>query len=96
MFAGMLWKPDTDRALATAVAKRSAVEAGAILAELSDAAEAQDACGLALSRRKQGFESPRERERNQMLTENSARGVQQLSNKRMWTGMDSSAGKSCS
>ena len=42
----------------------------------------------ALSRRKQGFESPRERQRNQRLIVRSPVGVQQLSNKRLRTGMD--------
>jgi len=43
---------------------------------------------LALSRRKQGFESPRERQCNQILNPSPSVSVQQLSNKRLWTGMD--------
>ena len=43
---------------------------------------------FALSRRKQGFESPRERKRNQILTTFMSFGVQRLSNKRSWTAMD--------
>ena len=43
---------------------------------------------LTLSRRKQGFESPRERQCNQTLNLSASVGVQQLSNKRLWTGMD--------
>ena len=46
---------------------------------------------LTLSRRKQGFESPRERQRNQRLIVRSPVGVQQLSNKRLRTGMDDRA-----
>jgi hypothetical protein len=40
--------------------------------------------------------SPRERQSNQVLKEKLAASVQQLSNKYMRTGMDSSAGKLCS
>src|SRR5262245_21232689 len=43
---------------------------------------------VALSRRKQGFESPRERQCNQTLNPSQSISVQQLSNKRLWTGMD--------
>src|SRR6516164_10909158 len=42
----------------------------------------------ALSRRKQGFESPRERQCDQILDPSPSVSVQQLSNKRLWTGMD--------
>jgi hypothetical protein len=50
---------------------------------------------LALSRRKQGFDSPRERERNQGLIARPPVGVQQLSNKRLRTRMDFDGRKSC-
>ena len=43
---------------------------------------------VALSRRKQGFESPRERQCNQILNPSPSVSIQQLSNKRLWTGMD--------
>ena len=46
---------------------------------------------VALSRRKQGFESPRERQPNQRLIITSPVGVQRLSNKRLRTGMDDRA-----
>ena len=49
---------------------------------------ADDTEFVALSRRKQGFESPRERKRNQILTTFMSFGVQRLSNKRSWTAMD--------
>ena len=44
---------------------------------------------FALSRRKQGFESPRERQRNQILGTNNFAGVQRMSNKRVRTTMHS-------
>ena len=43
----------------------------------------------ALSRRKQGFESPRERQLNQWLSERAQISVQRVSNKREWTFVDS-------
>ena len=50
----------------------------------------------ALSRRKQGFESPRERQWDQRLIRKPSVGVQQLSNKRLRIGMDVDDRKSCS
>ena len=44
---------------------------------------------FALSRRKQGFESPRERQRNQILGTKNFAGVQRMSNKRVRTTMHS-------
>jgi hypothetical protein len=43
---------------------------------------------VALSRRKQGFESPRERQLNQPLIQDQIVRVQQLSNKHLWTSVD--------
>jgi hypothetical protein len=47
-----------------------------------------EAWQVALSRRKQGFESPRERQRFQVLTTLRGFGVQRLSNKRLKTAVD--------
>jgi hypothetical protein len=43
---------------------------------------------VALSRRKQGFESPRERQLNQSLISSVSTRVQYWSNKRTWTTLD--------
>jgi hypothetical protein len=88
--------PNTNVVLRVRDAQKLAQVKRAVDDMLESAASTIKYClSFALSRRKQGFESPRERQWDQRLIPKPSVGVQQLSDKRLRTSMDFDDRKSC-